>query len=267
MGENTKISWAHHTQNFWLGCAKIAPECSKCYIDRVLRRMGKEPWGNVFRAKSTWTNPAIWQRVAEREKVSRRVFTCSLSDFFHIHADPWRPEAWEVIRNTPNLVYLVLTKRPELIAKRLPPGWPDEFPHVWLGTSTGSRLTLSKMDSLRKIPIHPKAVRFLSAEPLLEDISCNINLDGFGWVITGGESGGGPEYLWDKSKDWREEFHTNGRRTMKLEWAHALLTLTERAKIPFFFKQVTAVQPGQGEDALGKIYQEFPAPPNFPWAQ
>lgn len=63
------------------------------------------------------------------------------------------------------------------------------------------------------------AVRFLSAEPLLEDIADNINLDGFRWVIAGGESGGGGEYVWDSTADWRDEFDRRGRRIMDLQWA------------------------------------------------
>jgi protein gp37 len=263
--ENSNIGWCHHTQNFWLGCDKIAPECAHCYIDRILRRQGREPWGQLYLTK-TWNNPAKWQRQGEKEDVCFRVFTNSLSDFFHADADAWRSEAWDVIRDTPRCIYLILTKRPELIAKRLPTDWGEGWPNVWLGVSTGCRMTLNKMDSLRKIPVHPQAVRFVSCEPLLEDISEQINLDGFRWVITGGESGGGPEYLWDANGNWREEFNTSGRRTMQHDWAHNLRVKTEAAGIPFFFKQVTAFRSGQGENALGQRYQEFPAPPSARWA-
>jgi len=176
-----------------------------------------------------------------------------LSDFFHADADGWRDEAWDVIRRTPNLVYLILTKRPELIRKRLPDDWGQGWPNVWLGVSCASKQMLNKMESLRRIPIHPKAVRFLSAEPLLDDISSEIDLSGFGWVIVGGESGGGPEYLWDSTKDWRKEFDTPGRRTMRLEWAQSPLVKARAAKIPFFFKQITTFRSGTGEDALGQL--------------
>jgi protein gp37 len=194
-----------------------------------------------------------------------RVFTDSLSDFFLPAADKLRPEIWNIIKMTPHCIYMILSKRPELIAKRLPPDWP--YPNVWLGVSSGCRQTLNKMDSLREIVIHPSAVLFLSAEPLLEDISRDINLDGFGSVICGGESGGGPEYLWDASKDWRDELYTAGRRTMKLEWAHALRELCEQKNIPFWFKQITAAKSGQGEDALGRIYQNIPDPPYDVWLE
>ena len=61
--ENSNIGWTHNTQNFWLGCDKIAPECAHCYIDRTLRRQGRKPWGHLYRTK-TWENPIKWQREA-----------------------------------------------------------------------------------------------------------------------------------------------------------------------------------------------------------
>jgi protein gp37 len=266
MGENSAISWTHNTFNPWLGCDKVAPECAKCYISRILGKDGKhEPFGDVWRSK-TWGEPDKWERKAAAECTCKRVFTCSLADFFHIKADPWRPEAWELIRRTEHMVYLILTKRAERIEKCLPPDWP--YPNAWLGVSSGCGQTLNKMDALRRIPMHEKAVRILSAEPLLEDITqCfGFSLDGFGWVITGGESGYGDEYQWNRDLDWRKEFNTNGRRTMKVEWAENLRDRSRAAGIPFFFKQITATKPGFGESALGQVYHEFPEPPMLRWA-
>src|SRR5580704_12298824 len=129
MAKLTQIGWAHGTQNFWLGCDKIAPECAHCYIDRILRRQGREPWGEIYRTK-TWNDPLVWQRHAPRKGLCYRVFTCSLSDFFHAKADDWRPAAWDIIRARPNLVWLILTKRPERILRHLPPDWPEAYPNV-----------------------------------------------------------------------------------------------------------------------------------------
>lgn len=314
--KDSHISWTHHTFNPWVGCDKIAPECAHCYIDREIRKQvdwqspvkvgGTAPqrksWGEVYLTK-TWEDPHRWQSELQKIMQSRtftdphgdkliysRVFTCSLSDFFHAKVDDrmidqnaqsmpmhrtvayhvtkniprasWRDCAWQIIRDTPNLVYLILTKRPELIEARLPKDWGQGYKNVWLGTSVGCRLTLSKMDSLRRIPVHPEAVRFVSCEPLLEDISADINLDGYGWVIAGGESGTNPEYLWPISgTDWRKEFDMPGRRTMKTEWAYSLMLSAKRSLLPFWFKQVTASRSGQGEDALGFVMQEVPPPP------
>jgi protein gp37 len=263
--ENSNIAWTHNTQNFWLGCDKVAPECAHCYIGRTLRQQGREPWGQLYRTK-TWNNPAKWQKQAEAQGTCYRVFTNSLSDFFHAEADAWREEAWDIVKDTPNLVWLILTKRPELVASRLPKDWGGGYPNVWLGTSVGCNQTLNKMDSLRKIPVHPQALRFVSCEPLLEDIADQINLDGFRWLIVGGESGSGQEYLWDKAKDWRKEFDVAGRRTMKLEWARRLLEKSRAARIPFFFKQITSFRSGIGEDALGRVFHEFPPAPQGKWA-
>ena len=264
MAENSNIGWCHHTQNFWLGCDKIAPECAKCYIDRSLRRMGREPWGQLYETK-TWNKPLQWEKIAAKENKYYRVFTCSLSDFFHVKADEWRPRAWEIIKNTPHLVYLILTKRPELIYKRLPSDWGSGYENVFLGVSVGCNQTLNKMDTLRNIPCR---LRFLSAEPLLEDISQKINLDFFGWVITGGESGAGAEYKWDSGKDWRQEFSTGGRRIMELEWARNLQVACARRYTPFYFKQITAPKPGTGEDILGDNTHQFPkAPWGGEWAE
>lgn len=309
--KNSGISWTHNTWNPWVGCDKIAPECAHCYIGREVRKQTdwqkggspRKPWGEVYLTK-TWEDPYKWQEELSRMDNDptprypvmscKRIFTCSLSDFFHAKVDKqtlgwnahrmhtsvgkrispenlftagWRACAWQVIKDTPNLVYLILTKRPELIPARLPKDWGEGYPNVWLGTSVGCRMTLNKIDSLRKVPVHPKAVRFLSCEPLLEDISENINLDGIGWVICGGESGDNTEYQWEATADWKKELHyaPGGRRTMDLLWAHRLRRRAWQWRIPFWFKQVTAGRSGKGEDALGEVVHEVPPPPYGQW--
>lgn len=259
--ENSGISWTHHSHNFWLGCNKIAPECAHCYIGRDLVKQGREPWGRLYLTK-TWNNPWKWEEESMCLKQYVRVFTCSESDFFHTKADPWRADAWALIKHTHHVVWLVLTKRPELIERRLPADWP--YPNVWLGVSVGCRATLNKMDTLRRIPIHAQSVRWISSEPLLEDISQDINLEGFGWVVTGGESGSGDEHEWNPAGNWRDEFTTGGRRTMRLEWARNLRDVTKKVGLPFMFKQVTNPLPGRGVDALGRIWHEYPNPPKVP---
>jgi protein gp37 len=260
MAEITKISWAMHTMNFWLGCSKISPECAHCYIDRQLRKMGREPWGQLYKTSDQmWRGPGKWETKALRRDKALRIFTCSLSDFFHRDADQWRPDAWRIMRSTPHLVWLVLTKRPGRILSHLPPDWGEGYPNVWLGVSTGCRKTLVLTDVLRRVPA---AVRFISAEPLLEPIAHEINLTDFQWVITGGESGPGPEYLWPGT-NWQHE-REPGRRTMQLQWAKDLRDAAHAVGTRFFFKQITSYRSGEGEEALGQPYHEFPAGP-FPW--
>lgn len=263
MGENSNIGWTHHTHNFWVGCSKVAPECANCYIGRTLARQGREPWGAIYKTK-TWRNLYRWEEKARLEKLYYRVFTNSLADFFDAKADDLRQVAWGDIRNTPHMIYLILTKRPERIMRCLPGDWGDGYSNVWLGVSTGCRMTLNKMDSLRNIPC---ALRFVSMEPLLEDIAPYINLDGCGWGIAGGESGEGPEHLWDALADWKDELkHPRGRRTMKMEWAQNLWKRFSLAGLPFYFKQITAFRSGQGENALGRKVHEFPDAPGM-WAE
>lgn len=299
-----------------MGCDKIAPECAHCYIGRELRKQHRRPWGELYLTK-TWREPYKWNHrlncfkrpgqlgyPAPEQRTCKRIFTCSLSDFFHAKADnryfgvgsiepfekwdmlpqyrlpavaawendstiepTWRNTVWRVIRDTPNLIYLILTKRPELIPARLPKDWGEGYPNVWLGTSVGCRTTLSKIDSLRKVPVHRKAVRFLSCEPLLENIAWDVDLSGIGWVIVGGESGTNPERRWNPQGDWRKELQNDrGRRTMEIGWAKDLRMKCEAQVIPFWFKQITAGCSGTGEDALGEIVHEVPSPPYGEWA-
>jgi len=110
--ENSNIAWTHHTQNFWLGCDKVAPECAHCYIDRTLRKMGRDSWGKLYRAVSTWKNPDKWEAGAASTGCCYRVFTNSLSDYFHAECpDPSRT----IVANAP--VNPVVT---EPIMRRLP---------------------------------------------------------------------------------------------------------------------------------------------------
>ena len=317
MGLDTLISWAHGSWNPWMACLKCALECLHCYIgDPNTGILGKtdwqhpsvmsrdatawprptqKPWGQVYLGKTTWGLPFKMQdgldnlNANQPVKTYKRLFTCSLSDFFHPLVDNYslapfihementrrllkltgsanidaRDAAWAVIRNTPQIVYLVLTKRPERILEHLPKDWGQGYPNVWLGTSVGCTKSLPKIDALRKVPIHPEAVRFVSSEPLLEDISHDINLDGIGWLIAGGESGFGPEYTYDSNKTYQIlQEKQPGRRTMDLRWAYRLMLCAARKDIPFMFKQITAPNSGVGKDALGMIYQNFPPPPN-----
>jgi protein gp37 len=87
------------------------------------RRYGQDPEVIKRTASATWKEPYRWHREAVTAGTAARVFTCSWSDFFHKDADPWRPEAWQVIRDTPALQYQILTKRPGRIRQSLPPDW------------------------------------------------------------------------------------------------------------------------------------------------
>jgi protein gp37 len=235
MGRDTVIGWTQHTWNAWRGCTKVSPGCKNCYMFTAQERYGRDPT-KVERTK-TWADPLKWQRKAEAEGRSEMVFTCSWSDWFHEDADPWRAEAWAVVRRCPNLIFQILTKRPQLIAGRLPPDWGAGYPNVWLGVSVENRKHgLPRIDALRTVPA---AIRFLSVEPLLEDLGV-IDLSGIGWVIVGGESG-------------------PGYRPMDHAWAASLRDQCRAAGVPFFFKQSAAPRTEMGTKLEGQTIREYPA--------
>ena len=217
MAENSLIGWTDHTHNFWWGCHKVSEECRFCYIDGIMRRAGQVPFHGPIRTKN-WSNPIRWNRQAEKQGERFRVFTCSMSDFFHPGADEWRKEAWELIKQCPNLDWLILTKRPELIIDRLPVDWGDGYPNVWLGVTCGIASSLHRLDTLKNIPA---AIRFVSAEPLLGPIDFRPYLDGsFTWIITGCENAG-----------------IDKRREMDLDWVRDIDDQCRAVGIPHFFKQ------------------------------
>src|SRR5262245_131063 len=135
MGANSRISWTDHTQNWWRGCTKISPGCEYCYMFPGQRSKGLDPTRVVRTSKALWNQPARWHRQAAEEGRRYRIFASSWTDFFHPDADQWRAEAWQQIRETPNLIYQVLTKRPGRIAYTLPADWGDGYPNVLLGVS------------------------------------------------------------------------------------------------------------------------------------
>lgn len=209
MGENSGIQWTHHTFNPWVGCQRVSPGCEHCYAEAYDKRVGGgvDPetgkkalrWGpsapRVRTSASNWAKPLKWNAAATRVGERHRVFCSSLADVFEARPElvEWRADLFRLIERTPSLDWLLLTKRPENfdLAGR-PFGWP---PNVWLGVTVENQEQAN-----RRIPllVHQRAaVRFLSCEPLLEQLNLRPWLDedetGFvhhlDWVIIGGESG------------------------------------------------------------------------------
>ncbi len=258
MADRSLIEWTDASWNPWRGCDKVSPGCAHCYMFRDQKRYGRDP-STVVRANDpTFLAPARarrWQeqRLAiETEQHRRmRVFTCSWSDFFHPDADEWREEAWALIAACPQYDWQILTKRPELIADRLPDDWGEGYEHVWLGVSIENRRYVDRADLLRQTP---PAVRFISAEPLLGPLVHNpfhpqdwrpLNLVDIDWLIVGGESG--PRH-----------------RRIDREWVRDLLCMTRDEdpdlRTAFFFKQWGGPRPTSGGRELdGRTWSEFPA--------
>lgn len=207
MAERSGIEWTDATWNPWRGCTKVSAGCDNCYMFREQIRYGRDP-EVVTRSKTTFGDPLKW-------KLPKVVFTCSWSDWFHEAADPWRGDAWDVIRRTPQHTYLILTKRPGRMARHLPwSAFGDPWPNVWLGTSIENDATGFRA---RQLKVHPATVRFISAEPLLGPVA--LDLSGIQWVIAGGESGPG----------WRPT---------DLDWLRSLRDACVGAGVKFFLKQL-----------------------------
>lgn len=216
MGLNTNISWCGATWNAWYGCRHVSEGCDRCYMFRDMARYGWDPT-QIQRSKTRFDAPLKLHKPT-------RIFTCSWSDFFIQDADAWRPEAWEIIRQTPQHTYLILTKRPQLIRSRLPEDWGEGYPNVWLGVSVENpQMQANRTPLLQQIPaVH----RFLSIEPLLEPLD-PLDLTGLSWVIVGGESG-------------------PGYRPMPHAWVWPILEACQQHDVVFFFKQSAALQPETG---------------------
>lgn len=233
MGESTVIAWTQRTWNPWRGCEKVSPGCAHCYMFTMQERANLDP--SVVTRTKTWGDPMKWQRAAAVGEKDVLVFTCSWSDFFHPDADRWRDEAWQVIKATPNLHYQILTKRPELVATRLPADWGAGYPNVWLGVSVENDRFVSRVDLLRTIPAR---VRFISAEPLLGPLP-SLDSSGIDWLIVGGESG-------------------PGYRPMPHEWATDSQRAAAAAGVAFFFKQSAAPRTEMGTTLGGKTVRAYP---------
>lgn len=121
MAENSGIEWTHHTFNPWIGCTKVSPACDQCYAEEWNRRYeGGKNWGpHADRRKTkSWSAPLKWNREAEAKGLRYRVFCASLADVFDNHKSilpEWRAELWLLIKATPHLDWLLLTKRPQNI--------------------------------------------------------------------------------------------------------------------------------------------------------
>jgi len=257
--KNTKIRWSNATLNSMIGCEHVSEGCDHCYADALATKYaGKVGWPGSFE-EGLWKPQKLddlrkWARNA-RSIGPSRVFFNSLSDVFW---ERWTTEmidaCFDAMVSIPDHDYLVLTKRPRQAARYFlggqgrdgiqADGWlarrglsevPDQ---IWLGTTIELDKYAFRADWLRRIPV---LVRFISAEPLLGPLP-SLNLDGLGWVITGGESGNGSRNF----------------RPMDPAWASELVDRCAAAGVAHFFKQDSGVRTEMRMDLLGRLIEEYP---------
>lgn len=280
MGENTKISWAHHTWNAWMGCQKVSPACENCYAEGWAKRSGLVQWGPKAdrrrTSESKWREPDKWNQRAKANGVREQVFVNSLSDWAEAREDlnAWRSLMFAKIKQWDALDFLLLTKRADNILNCLPPDWGSGYPNVWLGvTAENQEWAERRIPHLMQVPAK---IRFISAEPLLGEIdltrlcvracaddapikpigytveeynalSGEIIRGRLGYfagrihqVIVGGESG--PKH-----------------RPLNLDYARKLRRQCEHYGTSYFFKQVGGLHPDSGGHLLdGVVIQQMP---------
>lgn len=239
MADVTAIEWTDATWNPVSGCTKVSRGCDRCYAERFSERFRGVP-GHAFEQGfdlRLWpqrlTQPTQWKR-------SRRVFVNSMADLFHKKIPrKYVSDVFDVMEAADWHQYQVLTKRSSLLRSFVNSRY-RELPcpeHIWLGVSVEDRKALRRVEHLRGASA---SVRFLSVEPLLEDLGA-IDLTGIHWVIVGGESG-------------------PGFREMKPSWARAVRDQCVDQGVPFFFKQWGGIRPKTGGNLLdGEQWSQYPS--------
>lgn len=231
MAKNSRIEWTNHTFNPWWGCVKVSPACKHCYAEAWSKRVGQKVWGpksdRRFFGEKHWSEPLKWNAEAAATGERRRVFCASMADVFEDREglDEWRIRLWGLIELTPNLDWLLLTKRPERVERSVP--WTQKWPaNVWIGTTVENQEWADeRLPHLKRLPA---AVRFISAEPLLGPVDLRPWLGStLDWVITGGESG--PK-----------------ARPSSPTWFRNVMNQCMEADVAFHFKQWGDWAPGQG---------------------
>ena len=238
----TKIEWTDATWNPVTGCTKTSEGCAHCYAEVMARRlkaMGTEKYKNGFKVtlhEDALNEPKKWHK-------PRNIFVCSMSDLFHKDVPfEFVDKVIQVIKDTPQHRYQLLTKRAERMKDYF---MTREVPkNVWVGVTVELQTSKSRIDALRTIKNAP--IRFLSCEPLLEDLG-ELDLTGIDWIIVGGESG-------------------LQARPMKEEWIKGIKAQCDAANKAFFFKQwgtwgsdgVKRDKHKNGKQLDGKVCQAMP---------
>lgn len=239
MSANSNIEWTDATWNPMRGCTKISPGCKHCYAETFAERFRGVP-GHPY--EQGFDLRLVPEKLAEplRWGKPKTIFVNSMSDLFHEGVpDVYIEQVVRVMQMADWHTYQVLTKRADRMSDLLQSqlSFVANSQHIWWGVSVEDRkFGIPRIDFLRQVP---NVVRFLSIEPLLEDLG-EIDLDGIHWVIVGGESG-------------------FGARPMKKEWVLNIKEQCAVAKVPFFFKQWGGVRKSEtGREIDGQTFDEMP---------
>jgi protein gp37 len=235
MASGTGIEWTESTWNPVTGCSKISPGCKHCYAERLalrLRAMGQANYANGFQVA---LHPHMLD-LPQRWKKPQTIFVNSMSDLFHDDVPlEFIARVFDVMRSSPQHRFQVLTKRAERLARVA--SCLEWHSNVWMGVSVESPRYLGRIDLLRGTPA---AVKFLSLEPLLEDLG-RFDLSCIDWVIAGGESG--PQ-----------------ARPMEAAWVRRIRDLCAESCVPFFFKQWGGTRKKKAGRLLdGRVWDQMPA--------
>lgn len=247
MAENTKIEWADHTFNPWMGCTRVSPACDHCYAaDMMDTRYGRVKWGageaRVRTSKANWRKPYKWNNEAPLGDATTFVFCASLADVFDNEVlHEWRADLFSLIAETPNLTWLLLTKRVGNVGKMMDAIGRDALPqNVALGATMANQEEYDRDRMKLQVAGASACFTFGSFEPLLGPVILDNHAPD--WIIVGGESG-------------------RNARPMNLDWARSLKRQSAELGRVFNFKQVGGRGPDKGGHELdGRTYFERPNP-------
>jgi len=233
---STKIEWTEMTWNPVTGCDKITAGCKHCYAEVMalrLQAMGQTKYKNGFDLAlhpEALNEPYKWKK-------SKVIFVNSMGDLFHKDIPvEYIQQVFRVMKENPQHVFQVLTKRADVLNYYDSEGWLEWAHNIWMGVTVENTSVVKRIDLLRETKAR---VKFLSCEPLLSAIP-DMNLKGIDWVIVGGESGRTP-------------------RPIKEEWVIDIKEQCEKANVAFYFKQWGGTNKKKAGSVLnGKLYKEVP---------
>ena len=263
MAERTGIAWTDHTFNPWIGCQAVSPGCLNCYAETIVIWRGWTQWGpggkRVRTSEGYWKQPLRWERRAETSGQREKVFCASLADVFDNQApEGAREELWELVHQTTHLDWQLLTKRPQNMAEMLPADWGEGYPNVWLGISAENQEEYDRRWPL--LAQTPAALRFISYEPALGELTLKGHEARPDWLIWGGESGRGcrpMDPMW--ARRITVECRESGVAVFGKQWGdhrHSPLVLEQGMSV----KDAKLLDPHKKGGALldGELIREFP---------